>query len=94
MQLISSKIFWFCSIFCFNLHLYKVQHGSYDCILMLMCEMDFSFQEKLILRKLKFRLNAPTPYVFMVRFIKAAQSNMKVFNSEFKIYIHMTSYFG
>ncbi|CAI8606966.1 unnamed protein product [Vicia faba] len=34
--------------------------------------------EKLILRKLKFRLNAPTPYVFMVRFIKAAQSNMKL----------------
>ncbi|CAK8561315.1 unnamed protein product [Lathyrus sativus] len=34
--------------------------------------------EKLILRKLKFRLNAPTPYVFMVRFIKAAQSNKKL----------------
>ncbi|KAE9592814.1 putative cyclin [Lupinus albus] len=31
--------------------------------------------EKLILRKLKFRLNTPTPYVFMVRFLKAAQSD-------------------
>ncbi|KAF7824406.1 putative cyclin-B3-1 isoform X1 [Senna tora] len=34
--------------------------------------------EKLILRKLKFRLNAPTPYVFMVRFLKAAQSEKKL----------------
>ncbi|RDX96273.1 putative cyclin-B3-1, partial [Mucuna pruriens] len=34
--------------------------------------------EKLILRKLKFRLNSPTPYVFMVRFLKAAQSDKKL----------------
>ncbi|XP_019449288.1 PREDICTED: putative cyclin-B3-1 isoform X1 [Lupinus angustifolius] len=34
--------------------------------------------EKLILRKLKFRLNTPTPYVFMVRFLKAAQSDKKL----------------
>ncbi|XP_021299479.1 putative cyclin-B3-1 isoform X4 [Herrania umbratica] len=34
--------------------------------------------EKLILKKLKFRLNAPTPYVFMLRFIRAAQSDTKV----------------
>ncbi|XP_039685594.1 putative cyclin-B3-1 isoform X3 [Medicago truncatula] len=34
--------------------------------------------EKLILRKLKFRLNAPTPYVFLIRFLKAAQSDMKL----------------
>ncbi|OIW21115.1 hypothetical protein TanjilG_29771 [Lupinus angustifolius] len=34
--------------------------------------------EKLILRKLKFRLNTPTPYVFMVRFLKAAQSDKKM----------------
>ncbi|XP_051128643.1 putative cyclin-B3-1 [Andrographis paniculata] len=33
--------------------------------------------EKMILKKLKFRLNEPTPYVFMLRFIKAAQSDMK-----------------
>ncbi|KAL0363061.1 UNVERIFIED_CONTAM: 2-dehydro-3-deoxyphosphooctonate aldolase [Sesamum calycinum] len=33
--------------------------------------------EKTILKKLKFRLNEPTPYVFMLRFLKAAQSNMK-----------------
>lgn len=38
-------------------------------------------QEKLILRKLKFRLNAPTHYVFLVRFLKAGQSNKKVCNS-------------
>jgi hypothetical protein len=36
------------------------------------------FQEKLLLKKLKFRLNEPTPYVFMLRFLKAAQSEMKV----------------
>ncbi|KAL1349604.1 hypothetical protein HN51_026117 [Arachis hypogaea] len=34
--------------------------------------------EKLILRKLKFRLNVPTPYVFLVRFLKAAQSDSKL----------------
>lgn len=34
--------------------------------------------EKLILKKLKFRLNTPTPYVFMLRFLKAAQSNKKL----------------
>ncbi|KAL7130574.1 hypothetical protein ABFS83_13G143100 [Erythranthe nasuta] len=31
--------------------------------------------EKTMLKKLKFRLNEPTPYVFMLRFLKAAQSN-------------------
>ncbi|CAL9016498.1 unnamed protein product [Prunus brigantina] len=34
--------------------------------------------EKLMLKKLKFRLNAPTPYVFMLRFLKAAQSKPKL----------------
>ncbi|KAF4393451.1 hypothetical protein F8388_023255 [Cannabis sativa] len=34
--------------------------------------------EKLILKKLKFRLNTPTPYVFMLRFLKAAQSDAKL----------------
>ncbi|XP_057949034.1 putative cyclin-B3-1 isoform X2 [Malania oleifera] len=33
--------------------------------------------EKLMLNKLKFRLNSPTPYVFMSRFLKAAQSDTK-----------------
>ncbi|XP_031393076.1 putative cyclin-B3-1 isoform X2 [Punica granatum] len=31
--------------------------------------------ESSILKKLKFRLNIPTPYVFMLRFLKAAQSD-------------------
>lgn len=39
--------------------------------------------EKAILKKLKFRLNAPTPYVFMLRFIKAAQSGTKFENLAF-----------
>ncbi|GLT31985.1 hypothetical protein SLA2020_066820 [Shorea laevis] len=34
--------------------------------------------EKLILKKLRFRLNSPTPYVFMLRFLKAAQSDTKL----------------
>ncbi|KAB2601862.1 cyclin-B3-1 [Pyrus ussuriensis x Pyrus communis] len=34
--------------------------------------------EKAFLKKLKFRLNAPTPYVFMLRFLKAAQSETKL----------------
>ncbi|XP_024159245.1 putative cyclin-B3-1 isoform X1 [Rosa chinensis] len=34
--------------------------------------------ERLILKKLKFRLNTPTPYVFMLRFLKAAQSDKKL----------------
>ncbi|KAF2302900.1 hypothetical protein GH714_010748 [Hevea brasiliensis] len=33
--------------------------------------------EKLILKKLKFRLNTPTPYVFMLRFLKAAQTDLE-----------------
>lgn len=36
------------------------------------------FQEKDILKKLKFRLNAPTLYVFMLKFLRAAQSDTKV----------------
>ncbi|XP_017623682.1 putative cyclin-B3-1 isoform X2 [Gossypium arboreum] len=34
--------------------------------------------EKLVLKELKFRLNVPTPYVFMLRFIKASQSDNKL----------------
>ncbi|KAL1559914.1 putative cyclin-B3-1 isoform X1 [Salvia divinorum] len=34
--------------------------------------------EKTILKKLKFRLNQPTAYVFMLRFLKAAQSDTKL----------------
>ncbi|KAA8523415.1 hypothetical protein F0562_009838 [Nyssa sinensis] len=34
--------------------------------------------EKAILKELKFRLNSPTPYVFMLRFLKAAQSDTKL----------------
>lgn len=41
----------------------------------------FSFQEKVVLNKLKFRLNVPTPYVFMMRFLKAAQSDKRVYSN-------------
>ncbi|CAN8271460.1 unnamed protein product [Cochlearia groenlandica] len=34
--------------------------------------------ERIMLKQLNFRLNAPTPYVFMLRFLKAAQSNKKL----------------
>ena len=57
---------------------------KYQCILMLIyllvLVVVFSccVQEKLFLKKLKFRLNEPTPYVFMLRFLKAAQTDQKV----------------
>lgn len=35
-------------------------------------------QERLILKTLQFNLSVPTPYVFMKRFLKAAQSDRKV----------------
>ncbi|KAG2323884.1 hypothetical protein Bca4012_038228 [Brassica carinata] len=34
--------------------------------------------ERIMLKQLKFRLNEATPYVFMLRFLKAAQSNKKL----------------
>ncbi|KAF8082190.1 hypothetical protein N665_0844s0004 [Sinapis alba] len=34
--------------------------------------------ERVMLKQLKFRLNEATPYVFMLRFLKAAQSNKKL----------------
>ncbi|XP_031499091.1 putative cyclin-B3-1 isoform X2 [Nymphaea colorata] len=34
--------------------------------------------ERFVLNKLRFRLNAPTPYVFMRRFLKAAQADAKL----------------
>lgn len=34
--------------------------------------------EKAFLKNLKFRLNAPTPYVFMLRFLKASKSDKKL----------------
>lgn len=39
---------------------------------------DILAMEKVILFKLKYRLNMPTPYVFMLRFLKASQSDEKV----------------
>lgn len=35
-------------------------------------------QEKLLLNTLQFNMSVPTPYVFMRRFLKAAQSDKKV----------------
>ncbi|KAL3643122.1 hypothetical protein CASFOL_013937 [Castilleja foliolosa] len=42
--------------------------------------------EKTILKKLKFRLNEPTSYVFMIRFLKAAQSD------DTKVFEHLAFY--
>ncbi|KAE8668652.1 putative cyclin-B3-1 [Hibiscus syriacus] len=47
--------------------------------------------EKLVLKSLKFRLNVPTPYVFMLRFIKAAQSDTKVMDVWFQ-FEHLAFY--
>lgn len=38
-----------------------------------------------MLKSLKFRLNEPTPYVFMLRFLKAAQSDIKVWSKTCQI---------
>ena len=35
-------------------------------------------QEKLMINTLQFNLSVPTPYVFMRRFLKAAQSDREV----------------
>ncbi|KAK9110005.1 hypothetical protein Sjap_018065 [Stephania japonica] len=56
--------------------LISVSAGSYTSAHML-------GMEKLILEKLMFRLNIPTPYVFMLRFLKAAQSDRKLENLSF-----------
>ncbi|KAK9133805.1 hypothetical protein Scep_013333 [Stephania cephalantha] len=56
--------------------LISVSAGSYTSAHMLA-------MEKLILEKLMFRLNIPTPYVFMLRFLKAAQSDRKLENLSF-----------
>ena len=54
----------------------------YSCTcLILTIHIGFSLQERLILKQLKFRLNVATPYMFMLRFLKAAQSDTKVFSS-------------
>ncbi|XP_073266875.1 putative cyclin-B3-1 [Populus alba] len=46
--------------------------------MLLMVRGQMLLMEKLLLKNLKFRLNEPTPYVFMLRFLKAAQSDMKL----------------
>ena len=38
----------------------------------------FPLQEKSIVNTLQFNMSLPTPYVFMRRFLKAAQSDKKV----------------
>lgn len=43
--------------------------------------IDFFFwlQEKLMINTLQFNVSVPTPYVFMRRFLKAAESDKKVY---------------
>lgn len=40
----------------------------------------YTLQEKLIVNALQFNLSVPTAYVFMRRFLKAAQADKKVCN--------------
>lgn len=47
----------------------------------LACHMtliEYFLQEKLMINTLQFKLSVPTAYVFMKRFLKAAQSDKKV----------------
>ncbi|VFQ58759.1 unnamed protein product [Cuscuta campestris] len=39
--------------------------------------INWLIEEKAVLKKLMFRLNAPTPYVFMLRFLRASQADKK-----------------
>lgn len=74
--------FWFCSVQVFGLYNVLEFSCNFSCIrMMLMIYFHFTLQERLILKQLKFRLNVPTPYVFMLRFLKAAQSDTKVCSS-------------
>lgn len=57
-------------------------HSIVPFSLVLTVNTGFALQEKAFLKKLKFRLNAPTPYVFMLRFLKAAQSETKVYKTD------------
>jgi hypothetical protein len=41
-------------------------------------ELFINLQESLILNKLQFNMSVPTPFVFMQRFLKAAQSDKKL----------------
>ena len=40
--------------------------------------LKINLQERLMLNTLQFNMSVPTPYVFMKRFLKAAQSDKKV----------------
>ncbi|KAF7145513.1 hypothetical protein RHSIM_Rhsim04G0003300 [Rhododendron simsii] len=60
------------------LDLISISAESYTRDQMLGMAMASVFQEKDILKKLKFRLNAPTLYVFMLKFLRAAQSDTKL----------------
>ncbi|GFY99300.1 cyclin b3;1 [Actinidia rufa] len=60
------------------LDLINISAEAYTRDQMLGMAMASVFQEKAILKKLKFRLNAPTPYVFMLKFLRAAQSDTKL----------------
>ena len=46
--------------------------------LLTVLNVHMSLQEKLLLNTLQFNMSVPTPYVFMRRFLKAAQSDKKV----------------
>lgn len=52
-----------------------------------MCLLRFKFmanqllQERLVVNTLQFNMSVPTPYVFMRRFLKAAQSDKKVYKT-------------
>lgn len=45
-----------------------------------MIHLLYAMQEKLMVNSLQFNLSVPTPYVFMRRFLKAAEADKKVYN--------------
>lgn len=48
-------------------------------------------QERLVVNTLQFNMSVPTPYVFMRRFLKAAQSDKKVCKTCLRLLYRMYS---
>ena len=57
---------------------YKIRYTLCIYLLFWVLIMESIMQEKQMLNELKFNLTVPTPYVFLVRFLKAAGSDTQV----------------
>jgi hypothetical protein len=65
-------------MFCIPLHSFFFYIIVIICYFWLRVENLLIEQEKLILNTLQFNMSVPTPYVFMKRFLKAADADKQV----------------